>query len=97
MTDLYSKDCSANNYTPGAISSLGGYGGSLVVASADASSKIKEAADFVCDGINDEVEINQAILALDVAGLHMSGMPIGCVQLTAGQFKIKNPILCTEE
>jgi len=77
--DRYSIDGSGSGY--------------VVVASSDASAEIKAGADFVCSGVNDEIVINQAILALTVAGLHVAGMPVGKLLLSAGQFKIKNPIL----
>lgn len=50
----------------------------IVVAASDAYSKSREQADFICDGVNDEVQIQAAIDALPVGG--------GIVQLSEGVF-----------
>jgi parallel beta-helix repeat protein len=51
----------------------------MVVAASDATDKEKNGADYICDGIADEVEILQA--SIDLAGL-------GEVVLTSGNFNI---------
>jgi len=51
-----------------------------VVAASDASSDSKQAATYVCDGINDEIEIQRAIDDLPSIG--------GMVQLTEGIFNL---------
>jgi len=52
----------------------------LVVAASDASDASKGRADYVCDGVNDEVQINAAINALPADG--------GRVFLTEGDFNL---------
>lgn len=52
----------------------------LVVAASDASDASKGRADYVCDGVNDEVQINAAIDALPAIG--------GRVFLTEGNFNL---------
>ncbi|QDU80691.1 hypothetical protein Pla110_24230 [Polystyrenella longa] len=59
-----------------------GANGAILVAASNASSKIRAAADFVCDGEGDQEEIRQAILALPEAG--------GTVRLSGGTFDIKH-------
>jgi len=56
-----------------------------LVASSTASNRIKALADYACDGVNDEVEINQAIS--DTAAAGAVG---GLVQLTGGNYDIGN-------
>lgn len=57
----------------------------LVVAASDAPAGIKTNADYVCDGTNDEVEINAAIASLPTKG--------GKVTLSEGTFNIASSIL----
>lgn len=58
-----------------------------VVAASDASDASKENADYVCDGVADEVEIRAALL--DNPGrLWSSG---GVLQLTEGTFYLRDP------
>lgn len=57
----------------------------VVVAANNASSISKADADYVCDGINDEVEINAALASLPVGG--------GKVILSEGAFNVASPIL----
>lgn len=72
--------------------------GAVVVASADMPQTVKDAADFVCDGTGDQVEINAAI---DVAAPLQSRnalMPAGAQQrgkvvLTGGRFSCSGPVL----
>lgn len=69
----------------------------LTVASVDAPADVKAAANYVCDGINDEVQIN---LAIDLAAALVSrstGSPTGAAQrgkvlLSGGKFEIATPI-----
>ena len=61
---------------------------SYLVASADARSEIRDVADFVCDGVADEEEINAAFAAAKAAGLSCK------VQLSAGGFYIADGIIC---
>ncbi|MEM7111212.1 MAG: hypothetical protein AAF614_02180 [Chloroflexota bacterium] len=51
---------------------------SLLVAAADAPEVVKTVAHFQCDGVDDQVQINQAIESLGAAG--------GLVQLSEGTF-----------
>lgn len=78
----------------------GGGGGTfsaqVIVASNDASTEVKDAADYVCDGTADQTEINAAIL--DATQLASRGGPAGgdqrgAVQLTGGRFNISAAIL----
>jgi len=55
-----------------------------VVASPDAPAHVRAQADYVCDGVDDDVEIQAAIDALPVVG--------GKVQLSQGWFRTTSPI-----
>jgi parallel beta-helix repeat protein len=55
-------------------------GATLTIAASNATAKSKAAADYVCDGVADEVEINAAIESLDGIG--------GCVELSEGTFNV---------
>ncbi len=86
-----------------------GSGGGLIppyclVVSSDMPTDYKTAAAsagatvFVCDGTNDEVQINNAIDLAAPLNARNSGMPAGAeqwslVQLTGGRFNISSPIL----
>lgn len=59
-------------------------GATLKVAASNATAKSKAAADYVCDGVADEVEINAAIASLDGIG--------GCVELSEGTFNVADAI-----
>lgn len=63
-----------------------------VVASSSAPANIKAAADYVCDGSSDEVEINLAIAAIasDTISLGTQG---GTVLLWGTNFSVAGPIL----
>jgi hypothetical protein len=66
----------------------GGFGG-VLVASNDAPSIVKSAADYVCDGLNDQAEINAALV--DAAVIPGQGGPAGGtwrggVLLSGGRF-----------
>ena len=56
-------------------------GRSLTVAAKDAPQDTRDSADFCCAGIDDQLTIRQAILALPPSG--------GTVQLSAGNFEIR--------
>ena len=68
-----------------------------VVAASNAPSKIKAAADFVCDGVDDQVEINAAYAVIQTlisdtmgyTGTHIGGK----IQLSAGVFHCSAPIV----
>jgi parallel beta-helix repeat protein len=60
----------------------------LVVAASNSSDADKAAADYLCDGTDDQVQINQAIDA--AAALTMGG---GTVQLCSGQYNVAGSIL----
>ena len=57
----------------------------LVVAAGDSTSTAKAQADYVCDGSNDQAEIQNAINALPAGG--------GTIQLTEGTFNCAGSIL----
>jgi len=61
----------------------------LKVAAQNSSAADKQAADFVCDGVADDVQIQQAIDALPAAG--------GIVNLAEGQFKISVALALSAE
>ncbi len=93
------------------VGATGGYGGlyvnnrvpgmdlnyCYVVAASNAPSKIKAAADFVCDGVDDQVEINAAYAVIQTlisdtmgyTGTHIGGK----IQLSAGVFHCSAPIV----
>ncbi|MFW6061843.1 MAG: right-handed parallel beta-helix repeat-containing protein, partial [Planctomycetota bacterium] len=79
----------------------------LVVAAADAPAAIRATADFVCDGTDDQEQINAALAALPSPGtvgvVHgATGSPDyadvtggnrgGCVELSDGSFKLSAPV-----
>lgn len=74
--------------TDGVISAIGGGGGpvaaTLVVAASNSSQRGKDLADYVCDGVSDQVEINNALAALGAVG--------GCVLLLEGTYIVDGPI-----
>jgi len=57
-----------------------GRASTLVVAASDASGRVRGQADYVCDGVDDQVEIQNAIHALPAAG--------GTVTLSEGTFVV---------
>lgn len=57
----------------------------VVVASSNANVRVKSRADYICDGVEDEVQINAAIQALSTNG--------GTVKLTEGAYIINSSIL----
>jgi hypothetical protein len=92
-----------------AVPSGGGGGGAslrppyLVVAAADSPPSVQDYADFVCDGTDDQSEINMAIATATTASAQ-SGLgtesgyigtpfPWGKVMLTGGRYNISGPIL----
>ncbi|MCB0012786.1 MAG: right-handed parallel beta-helix repeat-containing protein [Anaerolineales bacterium] len=61
-----------------------GQAGALLVAAADSSAESKLAANFVCDGTADQVQINAAVAALGPAG--------GTIQLSEGTFNCSGAV-----
>jgi hypothetical protein len=59
-------------------------GATIVVAAQNATAAEKSAADFVCDGTSDQVEINAAVNALPAEG--------GSIRLTGGTFNTTDVI-----
>lgn len=57
----------------------------IVIAASDSSEKSKAQADYVCDGVNDQVEITAAMEALPAAG--------GLILLSEGTFSINDMIV----
>lgn len=70
-------------------------GGTYFVAASDAPSHIKDTADYVCDGVADEVEINAALNALPERQAWGNFYITGKVQLSSGNFHITTPIIKT--
>lgn len=76
----------------GILSNFSGGGGSaksIIVAANDASQDEKDAADFICDGVDDQVEINQAMS-------NARNQKVFCVLLTKGNFNISSEINVSE-
>jgi hypothetical protein len=67
-----------------------------VVAAHNAPNEEKNGADYVCDGINDEEQINQAIADIDPGGKIQWGSYGGEVVLGAGEFVIGNGVTNNE-
>ena len=71
----------------------GGYAATVTVAASDAADTSKAAADFVCDGTNDEADINEALevchaLAVTAGyGATDGNVPGGRVLLSEGTFQ----------
>ncbi len=65
-----------------------GRGATVLVAASDALAKSKRDADYVCDGVADQVDINAAIDALPATG--------GTVQLSEGTFYRSGNILISK-
>jgi parallel beta-helix repeat protein len=61
-----------------------GRGATIKVAASNATAKSKRGADYVCDGVADEAEINAAIAELATTG--------GCVELSEGTFVLGGTI-----
>ena len=61
----------------------------IEIAAVNASTFSKSRADFVCDGINDEVEILSALEALPTTG--------GAIRLSEGSFNLSNRFPVTEK
>lgn len=76
IPQLLAISSSSNNSSSGA-SGVGP--ATLTVAASDAPASIKARADYACDGVADDVEINAAIAALTVGGT---------VECTSGTFNI---------
>jgi hypothetical protein len=62
-------------------------GQTLIVAAANATTKVKNGADYVCTGSNDQATINSAITALPAAG--------GLILFSAGTFNVSSAISIT--
>jgi len=62
----------------------GGGGDRLVVAASDTPGPLRNAAHFVCDGVDDQVEINAAIDLLESTG--------GLVQLAEGTYELSGAV-----
>lgn len=62
---------------------------SILIAASDAPQEMKDVADIVCSGVNDQNEINQAIGRLTPSRRTSLG---GSIQLSPGNFYISNQI-----
>jgi hypothetical protein len=81
-------DTSGTNVTPtNAISLPTGGGATFLVAAVDATSRERAQADYQCDGVADDVQINAAITAAYPHG--------GIVQLSSGNFTNTSSITVT--
>lgn len=66
-----------------------GDGSTFVVAASDANARTRAKADYICDGTDDNVQIQAAIDALPAVG--------GSVQLSEGTFYISSTIIVNKE
>ena len=64
------------------------------IASNDASQETKDVADFVCDGSNDEIVINNAISQLP--DVYDTGKRGGSILFSEGNFYFEDPVQVTE-
>jgi len=64
------------------------------IASSNASQETKDSADFVCDGTNDELVVNNAISQLP--DVYSSGRRGGTILFSEGNFYFEDPISITE-
>lgn len=62
--------------------------GVITVAASTLPTAMKDAADFVCDGVDDQVQINQALVLATRAGDAFGGQSRPVVQLLGGEFSI---------
>ena len=83
---IYSSVCFGKSFSGGRsrYSSVYTNPAAIYVAASDASQAEKNASDYVCDGVADDVQIQAAIDAVAVLG--------GIVQLSAGNFTISSAI-----
>lgn len=79
------QDIAEDNGTSAPVTVTGGQGAvpTVLVAAVNARDRTKAVADYVCDGVNDNVEIQAAITAVGNAGL--GG---GRVVLSEGEFNV---------
>lgn len=91
---LYTDGPKSGAYASEATGGSGGSGAipTLLVAASTASAKIKAAADYVCDGVDDQVEINAAIAALPPVSADLPGSRAGRVVLTEGTFNVSDAV-----
>lgn len=82
-TNMIMRTVSAGTLEPGAYVR----GATKIVAASNASASMLAMADYVCDGVADEVQINAALAALGSVG--------GTVLLSEGSFTIANQVLTT--
>jgi len=66
-----------------------GGGGVIIVAAVDASTKWRNAADYLCDGTADEVQINAAGTAIGSVG--------DCLWLSPGTFTVAAPVVIQKD
>lgn len=78
-----------NSYTGGGPGGGGSSSVTVVVASQDSSAEAKAAANYVCDGTDDHVEINEAVASLPSTG--------GKVMLLEGVYSCPGEILVDSE
>jgi hypothetical protein len=57
-----------------------------LIAAADSSASVKSKADYVCDGVSDQTEIQTAINAAQLEGG-------GVIQLSEGSFSLSGPVI----
>ena len=87
-------DNSSSKWVNETVSGGGGSGGGvyITVASSTASATIRARADYVCSGSDDQVQINNALTAVQADPIGSGGAG-GTVMLSAGIFSITTPIL----
>jgi hypothetical protein len=85
---LRKVDGSDGNVEWATVSTTGGSARAVgvLVAASNSPQEIKDMADFVCDGVNDQVEINSALQMASLASDALSGSSYGSVELSGGTF-----------
>ncbi len=79
-SDGYFAIRTANDVTGASIDIPTGRSATLVVAASDATATVRAQADYTCDGVADNVEIQAAINAINASGVR------GLVRLVGGTF-----------
>lgn len=78
-------DAAGNVSVAGGSGAVPGAGQALLVASSEAAQLVKDRADYVCTGTNDQATINAALAALPGGG--------GMVMLSSGNFNLTAPVM----
>lgn len=83
------RDLNLEDFLNAKVGSGGSRWGTIVVAANDSSDANKASADFVADGVNDEVALSAAVAALPLVG----SFHVGRIVMLEGNFSPAGPIL----